>query len=77
MTYKYEQNSSALFEDNLEKVFSMYQDLGVKAVKTGYAGGIHTKGQFHHGQFMVKHYRKVVETAAKYQIMVKLFLVLL
>ena len=58
------------FEDNLEKVFSMYQDLGVKAVKTGYAGGIHTKGQFHHGQFMVKHYRKVVEAAAKYQIMV-------
>ena len=61
---------AAYFEENLYKIFSMYHNLGVKAVKTGYAGGIQTKGQFHHGQFMVNHYRKVVEVAAKYQIMV-------
>ena len=61
---------AAYFEENLDKVFSMYHNLGVKAVKTGYAGGIKTQGQFHHGQYMVNHYRKVVETAAKYQIMV-------
>ncbi|MBP8792288.1 MAG: glycoside hydrolase family 97 protein [Lutibacter sp.] len=61
---------AAYFEENLDKVFSMYHSLGVKAVKTGYAGGIKTEGQFHHGQFMVNHYRKVVETAAKYQIMI-------
>lgn len=58
------------FEDNFDKIFSMYHNLGVKAVKTGYAGGIQTEGQFHHGQFMVNHYRKVVEAAAKYQIMI-------
>ncbi|MEX1383119.1 glycoside hydrolase family 97 catalytic domain-containing protein, partial [Lutibacter sp.] len=61
---------AAYFEENLDKIFSMYHNLGVKAVKTGYAGRIQTKGQFHHGQFMVNHYRKVVEVAAKYQIMV-------
>lgn len=58
------------FENNFEKIFSMYQKLGVKAVKTGYAGGIQTKGQFHHGQFMINHYRAVVKSAAKYQIMI-------
>jgi len=58
------------FENNFDKIFSLYHDLGVKAVKTGYAGGIQTKGQFHHGQFMVNHYREVVEQAAKYEIMI-------
>lgn len=58
------------FETNLDKIFSMYHNLGVKTVKTGYAGGIQTKGQYHHGQFMVNHYRNVVEQAAKYQIMI-------
>lgn len=38
-------------------------------LKTGYAGG-YTNGEKHHGQYAVRHYRKVVETAAKYGIMV-------
>jgi alpha-glucosidase len=58
------------FENSFEKIFSMYQKLGVKAVKIGYAGGIQTTGQFHHGQFMINHYRAVVKSAAKYQIMI-------
>ncbi|WP_372793471.1 glycoside hydrolase family 97 protein [Lutibacter sp.] len=58
------------FETNLDKIFSMYHNLGVKTVKTGYAGGIQTIGQYHHGQFMVNHYRNVVKQAAKYQIMI-------
>ncbi|MFT6842204.1 MAG: alpha-glucosidase [Psychroserpens sp.] len=58
------------FETNLDKIFSLYNGLGVKTVKTGYAGGIQTKGQYHHGQFMVNHYRNVLEQAAKYQIMI-------
>ncbi|SFS62739.1 glycoside hydrolase family 97 protein [Lutibacter maritimus] len=58
------------FEENLDKVFMMYHNLGIKTVKTGYAGVIKTKGQFHHGQYMVNHYRKVIEKAAKYQIMI-------
>ena len=58
------------FEENFDNIFSLYHSLGVKTVKTGYAGAIQTKGQFHHGQYMVNHYRKVVEAAAKYQIMI-------
>ena len=58
------------FEENFENIFGLYQKLGVRTVKTGYAGGIQTNGQFHHGQFMVNHYRKVVETAANYGIMI-------
>lgn len=58
------------FENNFEKIFSMYQKLGVGAVKTGYAGGIQTKGQLHHGQFMVNHNSAVVKSADKHQIMI-------
>jgi len=58
------------FENNFDKIFSLYHNLGVKTVKTGYAGGIQTKGQYHHGQFMVNHYREVVKQAAKYEIMI-------
>ncbi len=58
------------FENNFDKIFSLYHNLGIKAVKTGYAGGIQTKGQYHHSQFMVNHYRAVVTQAAKYQIMI-------
>jgi alpha-glucosidase len=56
------------YDKRLDQAFKFYRDLGIKAVKTGYAGGITPKGERHHGQWMVRHYRKVVETAAKYQI---------
>ena len=36
-------------------------------MKTGYAGGL-PNGHNHHGQYNVRHYRKVVETAAKHHI---------
>ena len=54
----------------MEKAFALFQRLGIRAIKSGYVGHISPEGQHHHGQWMVRHYRKVVETAAKYQIMV-------
>lgn len=57
------------YEKYMEAAFKQCHDLGIHAVKTGYAGGIYPRGEHHHGQFMVRHYRKVVELAAKYQIM--------
>ena len=57
------------YEDRLEQALSMYEDLGVPAVKTGYAGPIVPRGLHHHGQWMVQHYRKVVEAAARHRIM--------
>jgi hypothetical protein len=58
------------YEQQLDTAFSLCKKLGINAVKTGYVGKIIPKGEYHHGQFMINHYRKVLETAAKYQIMV-------
>lgn len=56
------------YEQQMDTAFKLMQSLGIHAVKTGYVGKIIPKGEYHHGQWMVNHYRKVVETAAKYEI---------
>lgn len=53
----------------LDSAFAYYASLGVHTVKTGYAGGF-KGGYFHHSQYGVRHYQRVVETAAKYNIMI-------
>jgi len=58
------------YNEQMDTAFQLYQSLGIRAVKTGYVGPIIPDGEYHHGQYMVKHYRKVVETAAKYSIMI-------
>ena len=55
------------YEQQLEKAFKWSADLGIHSVKTGYAGAF-PGGYLHHSQYGVRHYRKVVETAAKYHI---------
>ncbi len=68
------------YERQMEDAFEYYRKLGIDKVKTGYVGwgqGIKRidendnsiQMEWHHGQYMVRHYRKVVETAAKYHIM--------
>ena len=54
------------YENQLDKAYEWYADLGIHSVKTGYAGGL-PNGHNHHGQFNVRHYRNVVKTAAKYR----------
>ncbi|WP_024768472.1 glycoside hydrolase family 97 protein [Aquimarina macrocephali] len=56
------------YEKRLDSAFAFYSTLGINTVKTGYANHLIDNKEFHHGQYMVNHYRKVVETAAKYQI---------
>lgn len=53
------------FEKRLAPALDQYQRLGVTSVKTGYAGKIRPEGQYHHGQWMVRHYRKVLDAAAE------------
>ncbi len=57
------------YEAVLDSAFAYYASLGVRTLKTGYAGGF-KGGYLHHSQYGVKHYQRVVETAAKYKIMI-------
>lgn len=58
------------YENQMEDAFAFYQKYGVHMVKTGYVGSRVDKKEFHSSQYGVRHFRKVVETAAKYQIMI-------
>ncbi|MDE5677045.1 glycoside hydrolase family 97 protein [Phocaeicola sp.] len=53
------------YERQLDNAYKWYADWGIHSVKTGYAGGL-PDGHSHHGQLNVRHYRKVVQTAACY-----------
>lgn len=53
------------YEQQLDEAYRWYADRGIHCVKTGYAGGF-PHGHSHHGQVAVNHYRKVVQTAARY-----------
>ncbi len=57
----------ANYESQLERTLAWNDSLGVRYLKTGYAGGM-PNGVKHHSQPAVMHYRKVVELAAKYRI---------
>jgi len=57
------------YEEQLDAAFDLYKRVGITAIKTGYAGRIFPRGQYHHGQYMVRHYRMVVERAAEYGFM--------
>jgi hypothetical protein len=59
------------YEQEVDKGFALMQDLELHLVKTGYYGNF-PNGEYHHGQYGVRHYRKVLETAAKYQVAVDL-----
>jgi alpha-glucosidase len=57
------------YENQLEAAFSLYRQLGVKTVKTGYVSNLLDGKERHKSQYGVRHYHKVVETAARYHIM--------
>ncbi len=68
------------YEAQLEEAMRFYEELGVRVVKTGYVGNDPCikwideneveHREWHHGQFMVRHFQKVVETAAAHNIMI-------
>ena len=55
------------YERQLERAFQWTKEKGINHVKTGYAGGI-PGGYQRHSQYAVRHYRKVVQEAAKHKI---------
>ena len=58
------------YEQQLDTAYALMRDLGIHSVKTGYVGEIIPKGEHHHGQWMVNHYRRVLETGARYKVAV-------
>ena len=54
------------YERQMEDAFALYKRLGIRAVKTGYVGDKTADGHAHHGQYMVRHWRKVLELAARH-----------
>ncbi len=66
------ETSSAVrtYEKQMDTAFALCKSLGIHAIKTGYVGKVIPKGEYHHGQWMINHYGKVVEKAAQDEIMV-------
>lgn len=58
------------YEKQMDDGFALYEKLGMHSVKMGYVGTRLDGEQWHHGQFMVRHFNKVVRDAAKHHIMV-------
>ena len=58
------------YENQLDSAFALYRRLGVNSVKTGYVNKLLDGRELHGSQYGVRHYRKVIETAARYGIMI-------
>ncbi|MEO0788741.1 MAG: glycoside hydrolase family 97 protein [Bacteroidota bacterium] len=56
------------YDQQLDAAYELMKSNGMHVVKTGYVGPIIPTGEFHHGQWMVNHYRRVLETAAAYEV---------
>ncbi len=56
------------YDQQMDTAYQLMNKLGIHAVKTGYVGKIIPNTEYHHGQWMVNHYRRAVETGARYQV---------
>lgn len=54
------------YENQMEAGMQLYKDNGMHYVKTGYVGDLLDGKERHSSQFGVRHYRKVIENAARY-----------
>ncbi len=57
------------YERQMDSAFALYRSLGLDAIKSGYVTDLTSEGHSHYSQHMVNHYRRVIETAARYGIM--------
>ncbi len=58
------------YEDQLEDAYRLYESLGINTVKTGYVNSHFYNGELQHSQWGIQHFRKVIETAARYHLMI-------
>lgn len=57
-------------EAQLDSALALCERLGIHAAKTGYAGKPFDGKELHSSQYAIRHYRKVIEEAAKHQVMI-------
>lgn len=62
--------STKNYEFQMDSAFAFYHRYGINTVKTGYVSPLLDHKERHSSQYGVQHFRKVIETAAKYQIMI-------
>ena len=58
------------YENQLDSAFSLYKSLGINCIKTGYVNVMLDGKELQHSQYGIRHYRKVIEKAAEYHLMV-------
>ena len=58
------------YERHMEKAYSLMNEYGYNAVKSGYVGNMIPRGEHHYGQWLNNHYLYAVTEAAKHKIMV-------
>ncbi|MDR2840467.1 MAG: glycoside hydrolase family 97 protein [Paludibacter sp.] len=58
------------YENQLDSAFRFANKYGIHSIKTGYVNPLLDGKERHSSQYGVRHYRKVVETAAKFQVMI-------
>lgn len=58
------------YEKQMEEAYNFMKANGMNSIKSGYVGKIIPEGEYHHGQWMVNHYEKVLKEAAKKEIAV-------
>lgn len=57
------------YERWMDTAYRFMKKYGYDAVKTGYVGRIIPRGEHHDGQWMIKHYERVMQKTASYKIM--------
>jgi hypothetical protein len=56
------------YDQQMDTAYKLMERLGIHAVKTGYVGKIIPDGEYHHGQWMVNHYRRAILKGAEHQV---------
>ena len=58
------------YKRHMEAAYSLMNEYGYDAVKSGYVGNILPKGSYHYGQPQIRHYLDAIRRAADHKIMV-------
>lgn len=59
-----------LIEQEMDEAFAWFNRLGIRVVKTGYVGHLFDGKELAKSQYGIRHYRRVIETAARHHIMI-------